>query len=57
MTARTLPPFRADHVGSLRRPESLMKARERLPGPHDPDHNFGPHDNVELGRLEDEDKP
>ena len=48
------PPFRADQVGSLRRPESLMKARERLLGAHDLDHNFGPHDNAELRRLEDE---
>jgi 5-methyltetrahydropteroyltriglutamate--homocysteine methyltransferase len=54
MTARTTPPFRADHVGSLRRPEALMKARERLLGPHDLDHNFGPHGNAELHRLEDE---
>jgi 5-methyltetrahydropteroyltriglutamate--homocysteine methyltransferase len=51
---RATPPFRADHVGSLRRPESLMKARERLLGPHDLDRNFGPHDNEELRRLEDE---
>jgi 5-methyltetrahydropteroyltriglutamate--homocysteine methyltransferase len=27
MTERTKPPFRADHVGSLIRPESLVKAR------------------------------
>ena len=51
---RPAPPFRADHVGSLRRPEPLMKARERLLGPHDLDHNFGPHGNAELHRLEDE---
>jgi len=54
MTARTRPPFRADHVGSLRRPESLMKARERLLGAHDLDANFGPHHNAELTKLEDE---
>jgi 5-methyltetrahydropteroyltriglutamate--homocysteine methyltransferase len=48
------PPFRADHVGSLRRPESLMRARERLLGPHDLDHNFGPHANAELHSLEDQ---
>jgi 5-methyltetrahydropteroyltriglutamate--homocysteine methyltransferase len=53
MAARTTPPFRADQVGSLRRSESLMKARERLLGPHDLDHNFGPHGNAELHRLED----
>ena len=50
---RTHPPFRADHVGSLRRPEALMKAREELLGPHDLDSNFGPHDNAELTAVED----
>jgi 5-methyltetrahydropteroyltriglutamate--homocysteine methyltransferase len=29
MTLRDLPPFRADHVGSLLRPENLLKVRER----------------------------
>jgi 5-methyltetrahydropteroyltriglutamate--homocysteine methyltransferase len=29
MAARTLPPFRADHVGSLLRPAQLLEARER----------------------------
>jgi 5-methyltetrahydropteroyltriglutamate--homocysteine methyltransferase len=29
MTERTKPPFRADHVGSLIRPEALIKAREQ----------------------------
>ena len=28
MTARTRPPFRADHVGSLLRPPELLTARE-----------------------------
>lgn len=28
MTARTTPPFRADHVGSLLRPKALLEARE-----------------------------
>jgi 5-methyltetrahydropteroyltriglutamate--homocysteine methyltransferase len=28
MSARTKPPFRADHVGSLLRPQKLLKARE-----------------------------
>jgi 5-methyltetrahydropteroyltriglutamate--homocysteine methyltransferase len=54
MTVRNTPPFRADHVGSLRRPESLMKARERLLGAHDLDANFGRHHNAELAKLEDE---
>ncbi|HEX5093142.1 MAG TPA: 5-methyltetrahydropteroyltriglutamate--homocysteine S-methyltransferase [Burkholderiales bacterium] len=29
MTARTRPPFRADHVGSFLRPQALLEARER----------------------------
>jgi methionine synthase II (cobalamin-independent) len=29
MTARTKPPFRADHVGSLLRPAELLRAREQ----------------------------
>jgi 5-methyltetrahydropteroyltriglutamate--homocysteine methyltransferase len=28
MSARTTPPFRADHVGSLLRPAGLLAARE-----------------------------
>ena len=28
MTSRDLPPFRADHVGSLLRPPELLRARE-----------------------------
>ena len=28
MSARTKPPFRADHVGSLLRPPEVLKARE-----------------------------
>jgi 5-methyltetrahydropteroyltriglutamate--homocysteine methyltransferase len=54
MTAREKPPFRADHVGSLRRPERLMKAREQFLGVHDLDRNFGPHQNADLRALEDE---
>lgn len=54
MALRSEPPFRADQVGSLRRPEKLRQARERLLGPHDLDHNFGPHDNAELRAIEDE---
>jgi 5-methyltetrahydropteroyltriglutamate--homocysteine methyltransferase len=30
MTARTRPPFRADHVGSLLRPPELLRAREEF---------------------------
>ena len=29
MTLRTLPPFRADHVGSFLRPKALLEARDR----------------------------
>ena len=29
MTARTKPPFRYDHVGSLLRPEALLASREK----------------------------
>jgi len=29
MSARTTPPFRADHVGSLLRPAALLEARRR----------------------------
>ncbi len=28
MQERTKPPFRADHVGSLIRPDALLKARD-----------------------------
>ena len=30
MTARTTPPFRADHVGSFLRPKYLLDAREQF---------------------------
>ena len=53
MAARTRPPFRADQVGSLKRPKALMEAREKLLGVHDRDRNFGPHDNAELRKVED----
>ena len=47
------PPFRADHVGSLLRPEKLKQARERFLGPQTPTSNLGPHDHVELKAIED----
>jgi 5-methyltetrahydropteroyltriglutamate--homocysteine methyltransferase len=53
-TATRKPPFRADHVGSLKRPQRLMDARSRLLGVHDFDHNLAAHDNEELARIEDE---
>ncbi|MCC6947241.1 MAG: 5-methyltetrahydropteroyltriglutamate--homocysteine S-methyltransferase [Bradyrhizobiaceae bacterium] len=46
MTARTRPPFRADHVGSLLRPHSLLQARE--------DHATGRIPAAELRALEDD---
>ena len=47
------PPFRADHVGSLLRPEKLKQARERLLGPQTPTSHLGPHDNAQLRQVED----
>src|SRR3954452_7250993 len=46
MTARTEPPFRADHVGSLLRPPALLKARE--------EHAAGELSDVELAKVEDD---
>ncbi len=48
------PPFRADHVGSLLRPQKLRQARERFLGPQTPTSNLGPHAHEELRRVEDE---
>ena len=45
MAARTRPPFRADHVGSLLRPPRLLQAR---------DHEAGRIDDDELRGIEDE---
>tara|TARA_Y100000588_G_scaffold264998_1_gene279791 strand:+ start:86 stop:1237 length:1152 start_codon:yes stop_codon:yes gene_type:complete len=46
------PPFRADHVGSLLRPQSLLAARERFLGPQTADDNLGPHENIDLRNEE-----
>jgi 5-methyltetrahydropteroyltriglutamate--homocysteine methyltransferase len=46
MTARTSPPFRADHVGSLLRPQRLLQARA--------DHAEGRIEADELHAVEDE---
>src|SRR5918911_503173 len=46
MPARTTPPFRADHVGSLLRPPQVLRARE--------DHAAGRIDADELRGIEDE---
>jgi 5-methyltetrahydropteroyltriglutamate--homocysteine methyltransferase len=43
---RTKPPFRADHVGSLLRPQRLLEARE--------EHSAGGIDEAELRAVEDE---
>src|SRR5215216_4656644 len=51
---RARPPFRADHVGSLLRPQRLKAARERLLGAQTHDRNLGPHDNPDLRAIEDD---
>ncbi len=51
--ARSRPPFRADQVGSLLRPQKLKDARERLLGPQTSDQNLGPHNDAELRAVED----
>jgi 5-methyltetrahydropteroyltriglutamate--homocysteine methyltransferase len=48
------PPFRADQVGSLLRPEKLKQAREKFLGPQTPTSNLGPHDDARLRAVEDE---
>jgi 5-methyltetrahydropteroyltriglutamate--homocysteine methyltransferase len=48
------PPFRADHVGSLLRPEKLKQAREEFLGPQTPTSNLGPHQHPALRRVEDQ---
>jgi 5-methyltetrahydropteroyltriglutamate--homocysteine methyltransferase len=48
------PPFRADQVGSLLRPEKLKQAREQFLGPQTPTSALGPHDNAPLRKVEDE---
>jgi len=48
------PPFRADQVGSLLRPERLKAARERFLGPQTPTHALGPHGDGSLKSVEDE---
>jgi 5-methyltetrahydropteroyltriglutamate--homocysteine methyltransferase len=47
------PPFRADQVGSLLRPDALKQARERFLGPQTPTSSLGPHGNSELREIED----
>jgi len=47
------PPFRADQVGSLLRPEALKQARERFLGPQTPTSSLGPHGDPRLKEIED----
>jgi 5-methyltetrahydropteroyltriglutamate--homocysteine methyltransferase len=48
------PPFRADQVGSLLRPERLKQAREKYLGPQTPTSALGPHHDPELRMVEDD---
>jgi 5-methyltetrahydropteroyltriglutamate--homocysteine methyltransferase len=50
---RKEPPFRADQVGSLLRPQDLKDAREKFLGPQTSDQNLAPHDNADLRAVED----
>ncbi|MSQ73516.1 MAG: 5-methyltetrahydropteroyltriglutamate--homocysteine S-methyltransferase [Betaproteobacteria bacterium] len=50
----TRPPFRADQVGSLLRPEALKEARVKFLGEQSSDSNLGPHDNADLRAVEDQ---
>jgi 5-methyltetrahydropteroyltriglutamate--homocysteine methyltransferase len=53
VNAKTLtPPFRAEHVGSLHRPQALKEARGKILGGLN--RVFGRHNNQELTRLEDD---
>ena len=53
MNTRTKPPFRADHVGSLLRPQALKDARQTLLGEQTADQHLGPHFNLDLADIED----
>jgi 5-methyltetrahydropteroyltriglutamate--homocysteine methyltransferase len=52
-TAARKGPFRADHVGSLLRPDGLKRAREAALGTDGPETNLGPHGSPELTAVED----
>ena len=47
-------PLRADHVGSLLRPQALKEARVRYLGEDTADTNIGPHGNLDLAKVEDD---
>jgi 5-methyltetrahydropteroyltriglutamate--homocysteine methyltransferase len=49
----TAPPFRADHVGSLLRPDAIKRARDQFLGPQTPTTSLGPHGSAELAAVED----
>src|SRR5579871_2613018 len=53
VSPRKQPPFRADQVGSLLRPQALKDAREKFLGPQTSDQNLAPHDNADLRAVED----
>jgi 5-methyltetrahydropteroyltriglutamate--homocysteine methyltransferase len=48
------PPFRADQVGSLLRPDALKAAREKYLGPQTPTNAIGPHHDPSLRVVEDQ---
>jgi 5-methyltetrahydropteroyltriglutamate--homocysteine methyltransferase len=50
---RKEPPFRADQVGSLLRPQALKDGREKYLGAQTSDQNLAPHDHPELRAVED----
>ena len=54
MSSITRAPFRADHVGSLLRPQRLKEARETFLGAQTPTSNLGPHRDARLAAVEDE---
>ena len=54
MSATDAPPFRADHVGSLLRPQRLKDAREKFLGPQTATGNLGPHRDARLKEVEDQ---
>jgi len=52
MSVKLKPPFRAEHVGSLHRPQALRDARTRLLGGLKREGGFGKHNNSELREIE-----
>jgi 5-methyltetrahydropteroyltriglutamate--homocysteine methyltransferase len=54
MPRRQRPPFRAEHVGSLHRPQVLREARAKYLGGLSREGRFGAHHSAELRAIEDE---